>query len=89
MNFTVETKTSQMFTLMQQFYPGWKAAINGSETKISVANYLHMSVPVKPGKSEVVFSFNNKAIKNWFYVSATFFIAAIFWLLVFALKKVV
>ncbi|HNR18529.1 MAG TPA: hypothetical protein PKL45_00920 [Bacteroidia bacterium] len=89
MSFTVETKTNQMFTLMQQFYPGWKAAINGSETKISIANYLHVSVPVKPGKSEVVFSFNNKAIKNWFYVSATFFIAAIFWLLVFALKKVV
>lgn len=53
----IETNTpvGRMLFLSDNFYPGWKATIDGKETKIYRADYTFRAVPVPSGKHIVKF----------------------------------
>jgi len=57
------------------FYPGWKAYVNGKETKIYRANYMFRAVPVPSAKAEVKFVYEPPLFKWGSIISmATFLI---------------
>lgn len=56
---TVEATTngSMLLVMTDNFYPGWKAKVNGNTEKIYRANYTFRGVVVPNGKSEITFSY--------------------------------
>ena len=53
----VETERAGWCVLADSYYPGWKARVNGAETRIFRANYAVRAVAVPAGKSVVEFRF--------------------------------
>ncbi len=55
-----KSKTGGLLVLSEIYYePGWKAFINGRETKIYQTNHILRSVQVPPGNSNIVFEYNS------------------------------
>jgi uncharacterized membrane protein YfhO len=42
----------------QQFYPGWKATVDGASTPIRAANVTMRAVAVPPGRHTVTFTYD-------------------------------
>lgn len=53
----VKTNTSALVFLSDNYYPGWKAYVNGKETKIYRADYTFRAVSVPKGNSKVIFEY--------------------------------
>lgn len=54
----VETKSDQFLVLSETYYPkGWRAHIDGKETKIFQVNHILRGIQVPPGKHKIVFNF--------------------------------
>ncbi len=49
----VKTEEPGLLFLSEIFYPGWKAKVNGVETKILRADYMFRAIPVKGGEQLV------------------------------------
>ncbi|MBI3782443.1 MAG: YfhO family protein [Deltaproteobacteria bacterium] len=59
MRVTIDTDVSApgYLVLTDTFYPGWRAAIDGKDTQIYVADYLFRGVAVPAGKHTVTFRY--------------------------------
>lgn len=57
MSIQVKTESPALLFLSDNFYPGWKAMVNGKETKIYRADYSFRAVVVPRGDSLVEFSY--------------------------------
>jgi len=60
------------------FYPGWEATVDGQPTPIFRANIAHRAVELTPGKHQVVFRFNSRAVKMGLQCSAAGILVLIF-----------
>jgi len=54
----VDTTTHSFLFLADNYYPGWKATVNGKETKIYRADYTFRAIAVPEGKSTVEFKYD-------------------------------
>ena len=54
---SVETLKKGILVLTDSYYPGWKATVDGKETKIYLADYNFRAVIVPSGKHKVVFEY--------------------------------
>lgn len=54
-SLTVETDCPSLLFLSDNYYPGWKAEVDGQATKIYRANYSFRAIFVSEGKHRVVF----------------------------------
>jgi hypothetical protein len=77
-----ETSAQGYLVLLDSFYPGWKALVDGKETAILRANYAFRAIAMEAGKHRVEFVFNPSS----FYLglgitllTLTFGIAALGW----------
>ncbi|MBI5078643.1 YfhO family protein [Candidatus Saganbacteria bacterium] len=52
-----------LWFVSEWFYPGWKAYVDGKETKIYRANYMFRAVPVPSSKSKVKFVYDPPLFK--------------------------
>ncbi len=52
------------------YYPGWKASIDGVETKVFKADHAFMAIALQKGMHSVVFSFEPESVKVGLLVSA-------------------
>ncbi len=52
-----ETTAPSFLVLSDTFYPGWRAAVDGSPTPILLANYTFRAVYLPPGVHSVTFAF--------------------------------
>jgi hypothetical protein len=59
----VTSSAPGLLILSDQFYPGWKATVNGQRTSILRANYLFRAVRVPKGRSVVRFSYEPLSFK--------------------------
>jgi len=62
----VQAVEKSLLVLSDTYFPGWKAFINGKETKIYRANYAFRAVPLKAGTHEVEFVYD----PLWFRLGA-------------------
>lgn len=68
--------------LSEKYYPGWKAYVDGKETKIFKANYVMRGVYLPEGSHKVIFVFDPWPLKVGLWVSSAtflFLIGAVVW----------
>ena len=65
----VQSANTQILTQLQCYYYGWQAYINGKKAPVYLSNYAFMSIIVPPGKSEVVFKYENKPVEAGLVIS--------------------
>lgn len=76
----VKTKSSQpkLLFLSDNYYPGWKAQVDGDETEILRANYTFRAVPLLPGEHTVRFYFDSTSFKIGALISLVSLITLIY-----------
>lgn len=52
-DFKVETTKPGFLFISQIFYPGWKASVDGIETKIYLADYSFQAIPLRAGNHQI------------------------------------
>jgi uncharacterized membrane protein YfhO len=57
--FQVRSDHGGRFFLVEQFYPGWKAAVDGRPTAIERWNGAFQSIRVEAGAHEIVFEYHS------------------------------
>lgn len=55
--------------LIDSYYPGWQAFVDGVATPIQRANYLFRAVPVQAGRSRVVFDYRPRSLRLGMLIS--------------------
>jgi hypothetical protein len=65
----VSSKNPGLLLLSDTYYPGWKAFINGGETKIFEADYSLRAVKIPGGKSTVSFVYDPLSFRAGLFVS--------------------
>lgn len=58
----VSAKEESFINFSQNYYPGWKAYVNGNETPIFLVNGLIQGINIPKGKSTVVFHFQPNSV---------------------------
>ena len=60
-----QSETGGLLVVSEIYYkPGWKAFVNGVETKIYQTNHILRSVYIPAGKSEILFEYDNSRWQN-------------------------
>jgi len=54
---SVDAKEAGYLVLLDSYYPGWRAVVDGTRTEILRANYAFRAIPIAAGIHEVVFSY--------------------------------
>lgn len=72
------TKNTQLLTLIQSNYKGWKAYVNDTQTPIFTSNRSLISVVLPAGTNTVKFEYTNPKIKIAFIVSILTVLFALF-----------
>ena len=83
----VQTTGSQLLFLSDTNYPGWKALIDGLETKIYRANYAFRAVIVPAGSHRVVFVYQPASFALGVKITIISIVAAILFALWLSKKK--
>ena len=61
----IKSQTWGLLVLSEIYYePGWKASVNGLDTKIYQTNHILRSIYLPEGKSNVVFKYNDLVFKR-------------------------
>lgn len=55
--------TDQIFVALENYYPGWKAYVDGKKTKIYRANYTFRAVVIPKGTHAIKFSYEPNSVK--------------------------
>lgn len=63
------SKEDSILFLSDNYYPGWKAWVDGKQIPILRADYTFRSVPVPSGKHIVTFSYEPESFKIGFYLA--------------------
>ena len=64
-----ETNDSGILVLTDNYYPSWKAYVNGEETKIFRANYTFRAVEVPSGKNIIEFLYEPESVRLGIIIS--------------------
>lgn len=86
-SFTVSSTEDQIVFLSDNYYPGWKAYIDGRKEKIYRANYTFRAVPVKAGKHTVEFVYEPASLFIGTILSGIGFFGLLILLIIVSMKK--
>jgi Bacterial membrane protein YfhO len=86
---TIETETSNdgILVLLDSYYPGWKAYVDGFETPIARANHFYRAVAVPRGRHLVEFKYEPLSFKIGLLISSMTLVALLFISLALFLKS--
>ncbi len=76
-----------LLVLIDSFYPGWKAWVDGVEAPVYPADLAFRGVPVPPGTREVVFRFEPRSLTAGLGVSLLACVAVLLMILRTYLQK--
>ncbi|OGX55481.1 MAG: hypothetical protein A2447_03265 [Omnitrophica WOR_2 bacterium RIFOXYC2_FULL_38_12] len=82
----IDVKIPSMLVLTDVWYPGWKAYINGKETKIFRVNYCQRGVWLEKGEHHITFKFKPKA---WAFGAAVSICTLIFLFVLYFINKTI
>lgn len=74
----VNTKKETVLLLADSFYPGWKAYVDGKETKIFPANINQRAIIIPEGRHQVEFLYQSSSFKKGLLISS---FALLIWLI--------
>lgn len=74
---SVDTERDAVLVLTDNYYPGWKAFINGKEKSIFRANYAFRAVAVPSGTNTVSFLYQPDSFRNGLVISFVSFMLVI------------
>lgn len=60
----VDTSGAGVLVLTDQYFPGWKARVDGAYVPITCVDYDFRGIPVSAGKHEVVFSYEPESFRR-------------------------
>lgn len=80
-NIEVQTNISGYLVLLDQYYPGWKAYVDGIETEIYPTDYIFRSIYLNKGNHEVEFIYKPESYKIGKWISGFTFLILIFFFL--------
>lgn len=80
--FVVNSSQEQMLVLLQNYFPGWEARVNGRPVEIEPVNGTFMAVPVTTGKNLVLFHHEPALVQTGYTVSLSVFFLLCIWVLV-------
>ena len=60
----VEAAKAGVLVLTDQYYPGWKATMDGKPVHIEQVDYVFRGVPMYPGKHTVTFSYHPRSFER-------------------------
>ncbi len=83
-SINVDNPNDGFLVLLDCFYPGWEAFVDGKPVKVMRADYIFRAVRVGQGKHIVKFLYVPQSLKTGFIFSAIFFVSGI--VLCFCLK---
>lgn len=66
----IQSPTGGPFLLVEQFFPGWRAFVDGRETSINLADGAFQSIDVPPGEHSVRFEYSSPSVRNGAILSA-------------------
>lgn len=87
-NLEVKTDKDSFLVLTDNYYPGWKALINGRETKIYRTNYTFRGIIIPPGQNNVEFIFQPQSLKIGFIISVISLILALIVSIIFIKQSI-
>ena len=61
--FSVRSQTGGRFILIEQFFPGWRARVDGVPAPIERWGEAFQSIPVGPGEHRVEFEFRSRGLR--------------------------
>jgi hypothetical protein len=76
-----KTQQSQVITLLQSNYQGWKVSIDGRQVPHYTSNHLFISAQVPSGEHEIIFRYAHPLTSVAFFVSYSIFLAILIILL--------
>jgi uncharacterized membrane protein YfhO len=76
----VSAKRSGRLVVLDSFYPGWQARVDGKLTGIDRTNYLFRSIELAGGEHQVVFSFRPTSFLAGMFVSLFCCLVVMAWL---------
>jgi hypothetical protein len=65
------TNEHALLTMLQNYYPGWKATVDGKAVKIFESNISMMSIDLPAGDHEVMFQYDPRIIRLLLEISVT------------------
>ena len=65
----VNAKNESLLFLASNYYPGWKASIDGKEIPVLKANYAFKAIPVEKGKYAVKLSYDPWSFRLGVYLA--------------------
>ncbi|MBI3342148.1 YfhO family protein [Candidatus Curtissbacteria bacterium] len=72
------SKEPKLLFVSDNYYPGWKATVDGDRTEILRADYTFMAIALTPGEHTVRFYFDSDSFKLGLLVSALSLAATLF-----------
>lgn len=71
----VDTDGAGVLVLTDQYFPGWKAQVDGAEVAVTRADYDFRAVPVSAGRHTVIFSYEPESFRKGLLAAWLGFIA--------------
>ena len=87
MKVNVELPEASNFIYLQNYYPSWRAKVDGQLVPIQRVSETFMSVPVPKGKSVIEFSFESTKVIRASFVSTAFWSGALLFLIVTGVRS--
>ncbi len=85
-DLTSRTNSDRLLVLSDNYYPGWKAYVDGKETKIYRANYTFRSIVLPKGNHIVKFNYQPESLKTGAIISFISLFALVLLVIVFRPK---
>ena len=83
-----QSETGGLLVLSEIYYkPGWKAFVNGIETKIYQTNHILRSIYIPAGESEVLFEYDKSSWEKTRMLSRVSFLTMVMLIVFFILKE--
>lgn len=69
LEINTDTNKDSLLVLTDNYYPGWKAFIDGKEAQIYRANYTFRAISLPEGKHDITFKYEPKSLSNGLILS--------------------
>lgn len=86
---SAESNQPGVVFISNNYYPGWKAYVNGEETKILKANYSFWGIIVPEGKNLLTFLYIPDSFKSGLFITLVALMLGIFTLFLIILRKLI